>query len=107
MPTAHPFNISQIRKSQCEGSGPHGPAIAKGTTAVELVPSRLVHITELRRGQLLQHLDHARTITTTWGRTVLLSEPAGLRHQGLMRAKVFYRLFEFYLRLCVLKLGRE
>lgn len=84
MLTAHPFNISQIRESQCEGGRPHGSPIPKGASTIKLVPSRLVHIAELRGGQFLQHLDHSRTITATWGCTVLLSKPRGVRHQGFM-----------------------
>lgn len=93
MPTAHPFNISQIRESQCEGGCPHGSPVAKGASTVKLVPGWLVHITELRGGQLLQHLDHPRTITTTRGCTVLLCKPRGVRHQG------------FNLCVCVCKLS--
>ena len=82
MSTAHPFNINWIGESQCEGGRPHGSPIPEGASTIKLVPGRLVHITELRGGQLFQHLDHSRTITTTWGRTVLLSKPRGVRHQG-------------------------
>lgn len=81
-PAAHPVDISRIRESQCEGGRPHGSPVPKGASTIELVPGRLVHIAELRGGQLLQHLDHSRAVTTTRGCTVLLSKPRGETHQG-------------------------
>lgn len=77
---AHLFNISQVREGQRKGSCPHCPTVPKGAPTIKLVPGWLVHITELGGGQLLQHLDHPRTITTTRGCTVLLSKSEGMRY---------------------------
>lgn len=49
----HLFHIRHIREGQCKGDCPHGSPIAERAPAVELVPGWLVHVAELRGGQLL------------------------------------------------------
>lgn len=79
---SHPSNISQLWESQRERSCPHGPPVPEGTSAIKLVPGRLIHITEVRRGQLLQYMDDPRTIPPVGGFAVLLGKPSGAKQTG-------------------------
>lgn len=74
---AHPSHVSGLGESQRKGSRPHGPPVPKGAPTVELLPGWLENITELGRGQLLQHVDDSAAIASVWGLAVLLSKPPG------------------------------
>lgn len=74
---AHPSHISGLGERQRKGRRPHGPPVPKGAPTVELLPGWLENITELGRGQLLQHVDDAAAVASVWGLAVLLGKPPG------------------------------
>lgn len=80
--TSYLLNISQVRKSQSKGGCSHSPSIPKRAPAIKLISCWLIHIFYLGGGELFQHLDHSRTITTARGGTVLLCKPTGLGKHG-------------------------
>lgn len=90
---AHLLHISWFVESQCKGGRPHGSPVPKGAPTIKLVSGRLVHVTELRGGQLLQHLDHSGSIPAARGRTVLLSKPRGGNTGSVSFTSIYLKSF--------------